>query len=65
MSTGNFMIARVLIKSTNQIALSMQESITDASDEQGFDLSLALLTKCKEINEVLQQLFTLSLIKHP
>ena len=33
--------------------------------ECAFDLSLALLTKCKEVAELLQQLFTLALIKHP
>ncbi|CDW71543.1 tpr domain containing protein [Stylonychia lemnae] len=33
--------------------------------DQRCDLSLALLTKCKEIVELMQQLFTLSLIKRP
>lgn len=76
-SRTEFHSAKDLIKQTNRVSLNLQDSApsVNQSQEEGlqtdedhatrFELSLAMLTKCKEIVELLQQLFTLSMIKHP
>ena len=70
----DFNKAKELVKSTNRVSLNLQDHIPGPGfDSEGieedqttrFELSLAMLTKCKELVELLQQLFTLSMIKHP